>query len=95
MILRPIGYGVYVYLRHLIKYYDQAPKSRYTRYGLRYMYTQVRERCMIENELQSGYCGNEKFVAGHKRAFSSQFGRHFVLLSFGKAETDRCISCVS
>jgi len=69
MVLCPIGYIVYVYSRHLTKYYEQAPKSRYTRFGLRYMYTEVRERCMIGNELQSGYCGNGKFVADHQRAF--------------------------
>jgi len=33
------------------------------------MYTEVRGRCKIETGLQSGYCGNVKFVAGHKKAF--------------------------
>jgi len=26
------------------------------------MYTEVRERCIVENELQSGYYGNDKLV---------------------------------
>lgn len=60
---------MYVYSCRLIKYYDQAPKSRYTRYALRYMYTEVRERCVIENELQSGYCGSDSFVADHQKPF--------------------------
>jgi len=33
------------------------------------MYTEVRERCVIENELQSGYCGSDNFVADHQRPF--------------------------
>jgi len=31
------------------------------------MYTEVREQCVVESGLQSGYCWNDKFVAGHQR----------------------------
>lgn len=30
------------------------------------MHTEVREQCVGENGLQSGYYGNDKLVAGHE-----------------------------
>jgi len=68
MVLCAIEYTVYLFASS-DKILRSGTKKSVHPLGLRYMYTEVRERCMTELELQGGYCGNLNFVADHQKAF--------------------------